>query len=253
MGKRLQAGKDFLEKGFYEKAIKEFTIQLSSEKEDMQSIYLRGIAYRKQGKLTESLKDFDKAIRLNPNQADLLSDRAITYHLMNRGEEAIKDLDKAVELDITNPYRYSCRAYVKEQLKDAQGAISDYNKAVELDPQDEVSFNNLGVLQEKLGKIQEAQKNFKTADEILKNKGQFTPNKETEKLDKQELKINHSADGKVSFESPKKQKEIAEKQTSIPKNEKVSLSTYFQTLKSIFSSKKELELFVDFVKSFFKK
>ena len=55
MSKRLQAGKDLLEKGQFEQAIKEFSIEISSNKDDIQAVYLRGIAYRKVGNLDASL------------------------------------------------------------------------------------------------------------------------------------------------------------------------------------------------------
>jgi Tfp pilus assembly protein PilF len=256
MSKRLQTGKELLEKGQYAQAVKELTIHISSQGDDIQAIYLRGIAYRKTGQLDASLKDFDKAIKLNPQNPDLFSDRAITYHLMNRGEEAIKDMNGAVTLDPDNPFRYSCRAYIRELLDDTSGAMEDYEKAIVLEPNDEVSFNNLGVLQEKLGKITDAQKSFKASDDILKSKGKYTENKETTHLQKDELKIKQSADGKVSFESPKKQQKVAEKQKEIEietVGRKVGLSTYLLTLKEVFSSKEELSSFFKFVKSLFTK
>lgn len=259
MSKRLQAGKDLLEKGQYEQAIKELTILISSDKEDIQAIYLRGIAHRKTGRFDASIKDFDKAISINPQNPDLFSDRAITYNLMQKGPEAIKDMNAAVTLDANNPYRYSCRAYIRELLDDTSGAMEDYQKAIDLDATDEVSLNNLGVLQEKLGKISEAKKSFQASDDILKKKGKYTENKETTNLQKDELKINQSADGKVSFESPKKQEKLAEKEKEEEEIEiktvgrKVGVSTYFQTLKEVFSSKEELNSFFKFVKSFFVK
>jgi tetratricopeptide (TPR) repeat protein len=256
MSKRLQEGKSLLEKGLFDQAIKELTIQISSEKEDIQAIYLRGIAHRKIGRLDASLKDFDKAIGINSQNPDLFSDRAITYNLMQRGQEAIKDMNAAVALDPDNPYRYSCRAYIRELLDDSAGAIEDYQKAITLDATDEVSLNNLGVLQEKLGKISEAKKSFQASDDILKKKGKYTENKATTNLKKDELKINQSADGKVSFESPEKQQKIADKEKEVEiktVGRKVGVSTYLQTLKEVFSSKEELSSFFKFVKSFFVK
>ena len=256
MSKRLQKGKDLLEKGQFELAIKELSIQISSEKENIQAIYLRGIAFRKLGKLDASLKDFDKAISINPQNPDLFSDRAIVYHLMNRGEDAMKDMDLSVSMDPENAFRYSCRAYMREILDDTKGAMDDYNKAILLDPDDEVSLNNLGLLQEKLGKMKEANKSFKSSDEILKQKGKYVENKTTKNLEKDELKIKRSADGGVSFESPKKQEDLSKKLPIDDENnkQKVGSSAYFQTLKEVFSSKDELISFFRFVKSlFFKK
>lgn len=254
MSKRLQAGKDLLEKGQFEQAIKELSIQISSEKEDIQAIYLRGIAYRKLGDLNASLKDFDRAISINPQQADLLCDRAIVYHFMQKGDAAIADMNRAVEMEPENPFRYSSRAYIREMLKDTKGAIADYNKAIELDPEDEISLNNLGLLQEKVGRMKEAQKSFKKSDSILKQKGRYVENKETLDLKKDELKINRTADGKISFESQKKEKAVKEEEVQVKTvGRKIGFSEYLKTLKKVFSSKEELGSFFEFVRTFFKK
>jgi len=255
MSKRLQAGKDLLEKGQFEQAIKELSIQLSSEKEDLQALYLRGIAYRKLGKLDASLKDFDKAVSINPKNPDLFSDRAIVYHLMNRGDEAMKDMNTSVAMDAENAFRYSCRAYMREMLEDTNGAMEDYEMAIQLDPSDEVSLNNLGLLQEKLGKMKEANSSFKASDDILREKGKYIENSSTKGVKKDELKIKRSADGTVSFESPKKQEKLAEKEEIEIKTvgRKVGVNAYLQTLKEVLSSKEELTSFFEFVKSFFAK
>ena len=250
MSKRLQTGKDLLEKGQFEQAIKELSIQISSEKDNLEAIYLRGIAFRKLGKLDASLKDFDKAVSINPKNPDLFSDRAIVYHLMNRGEEAMQDMNVSVAMDAENAFRYSCRAYMREMLKDTNGAMEDYNKAISLDPGDEVSLNNRGLLEEKLGRIKEANKSFSASDNILKKKGKYVENKITKNIQKDELKVKRSADGGVSFESPKKQKVIAEKEVAKQKelNKRVGLKSYLQTLKEVLSSKEELASFFKFVK-----
>ena len=255
MSKRLQAGKDLLEKGQFEQAIKEFSIQISSSPEEIQAIYLRGVAFRKLGKLDSSLKDFNKAILINPKNPDLFSDRAIVYHLMSKSEEAIADMNTSVLLDDENGFRYSCRAYMRDLLGDNNGAIEDYNKAILLDPRDEVSQNNLGLLQEKLGKMKEANQSFKASDDILKEKGKYVENSSTKGVQKDELKIKRSADGGVSFESPEKQKFVEEKRVleEKSKSKRVGFSTYLDTLKEVFSSKEELNAFFNFTKDFFTK
>ena len=255
MSKRLQAGKDLLEKGQFEQAIKELSIQISSTPEDIQAIFLRGVAFRKLGKLDASLKDFDKAIKINPLNPDLFSDRAIVYHLMDRGNDAMTDMNTSVSMDDKNAFRYSCRAYMRDILNDTDGAMEDYSMAIQLDPTDEISQNNLGLLQEKLGKMKEASQSFKAADEILKKKGKYIENSSTKGIQKDELKVKRSADGAVSFESPKKQKKIIEKQTEKTRaaNKRIGLNAYLNTLKKVFSSKEELNSFLKFIKDFFVK
>ena len=103
--------------------------------------------------------------------------------------------------------------------------------------------------------MKEANKSFKSSDEILKQKGKYVENKTTKNLEKDELKIKRSADGGVSFESPKKQEDVAKKEPVDDKNnrQKVGSSAYFQTFKEVFSSKDELISFFRFVKSLFVK
>lgn len=253
MSKRIQEGKQLLENGQFEKAIDTLTIQITSNPNDVQAIYLRGIASRRLNKLNDSLKDFNKAISLSAFHAELYSDRGITYHMMQDGEAALRDFDKAVELEPENPYRYSSRAYIKDHHKDSKGAIADYEKAIELDPEDEISRNNLGLILERMGKIKEAKKNFMISDKLLKKKGKYVENDEFKDIVKEELEIKKSADGKVSFKSAEKKKALQEKEEKESKETKLTVSGYFGVLKSIFTSKDEFNSFLDFIKSLFSK
>ncbi len=45
--------------------------------------------------------DLDRAIELDPDQADAIVDRGVTYLAMGRYEDALADFDRAIELDPT--------------------------------------------------------------------------------------------------------------------------------------------------------
>ncbi len=253
MSKRIQEGKKLLENGQFEKAIDTLTIQITSNPNDVQAIYLRGIASRRLNKYDDSLKDFNKAISLSGSHAELYSDRGILFHIMGDGESALKDFDKAVELEPQNPYRYSSRAYIKDHHKDSKGAIADYEKAIELDPEDEISRNNLGLILERMGRIKEAKKNFMISDKLLKKKGKYVENEEFKDIVKEELEIKKSADGKVSFKSNEKKKALEQKKKKEAEESKLTVSSYFNVLKTIFTSKEEFKSFIDFIKSLLSK
>jgi len=98
-------------------------------------------AYRKRGETYEwddpskALKDFSKAIILNPNSAINYYKRAQTYHLfLRKYQQAIKDYTKAIELKPDFAVAFSSRAEVFSLLHDNQQAIKDYTKAIELTP-----------------------------------------------------------------------------------------------------------------------
>ena len=251
MSKRILEGKKLLENGQFEKAIDTLTIQITSNPNDVQAIYLRAVAGRKLNNFSQSLKDFNKAIELNSDHAELFSDRGILFHMMEDSEKALADMDKAVMLELNNPFRYSSRAYIKDYYKDTKGAIADYEKAIELDPDDEISRNNLGLILERMGRMKEAKRNFMISDKLLKRKGKYVENEEFKDIIKDELEIKKSADGKVSFKSQSKLKKEQDIKSDQKDQSKLTVAGYWNTLKTIFTSKGEFHEFLSFVKSLF--
>lgn len=126
-----------------------------------------------QNKLEDSLKEFNLAIQMNPESAEIYNQRAVVYIHLNKQHLSISDFNKAVELDPEYAYRYASRAYARDFFGDIDGAIEDYQKAVELEPNDAVANNNLGILLEKKGYQDKAQNHYKKADQIARIEEQF--------------------------------------------------------------------------------
>lgn len=126
-----------------------------------------------ENKLTESLNEFNLALKLNPNSAEIYNQRAVVYIHLKKQHLSLSDFNKAIELDPDYAYRYASRAYARDFFGDINGAIEDYYKAVELDPTDAVANNNLGILLEKKGYQEKAQNHYKKADQIAKIEKQF--------------------------------------------------------------------------------
>lgn len=187
-------------------------------------------AKMKAGRFEDALKDFDKAIEIEPSNAHYISERAVCKHLMGKSSLALFDLDYALKLEPENPYRYSSRAFIKDCIGDTEGAIQDYLKAIELDPEDSIAYNNLGLLEEKLGRIESAKKRFQKADELEKKKPHeaFTP-----------LPLNFPNSEQESLKSYN---------TSINKKQ-----SYFSVIISVFTTKQGLLEFISFIKKGFKK
>ncbi len=61
---------------------------------------------------------------------------------MGRNEEAIKDYDKAIELNPQYAKAYNNRGKAKAKLGRNEEAIKDYDKAIELNPQLAEAYNN---------------------------------------------------------------------------------------------------------------
>lgn len=86
-----------------------------------------------EGKFQEALKDFNKAIELDPNNAEAYLKRtSVKSGLMFDDTDILKDCNKALELEPNNPKALVNRGIIKVNLKKEEEAIDDFNKALEL-------------------------------------------------------------------------------------------------------------------------
>jgi tetratricopeptide (TPR) repeat protein len=92
----------------------------------------------------EAIKDYNKAIELDPKYAISYNYRGNAKVLLGDYDEAIKDYTKLIKLNPKYVEAYNNRGRAKIFLKDYHGAIQDYNKAIELDPKYAISYNNRG-------------------------------------------------------------------------------------------------------------
>jgi tetratricopeptide (TPR) repeat protein len=88
--------------------------------------------------LTEKLKDQPQAL------AAALTDRGATYWYINRWDLAVKDLDRAIALDPNNARAFRERSNGYRSIGRLDRALADANKAVQLDPNDPKAFDNRG-------------------------------------------------------------------------------------------------------------
>ena len=88
----------------------------------------------------QSLNDLDKAIRLNNNYAEAFSNRGFVYIGTKLFGQAVKDFNRAIQLEPGNAHNYIYRAQCNVQT-DKNLALTDLNKAVELAPNEAFSYS----------------------------------------------------------------------------------------------------------------
>ncbi|MFT6717341.1 MAG: Flp pilus assembly protein TadD [Saprospiraceae bacterium] len=163
---KVNQAKQAIKEGNFEKAISLLSEVIIHKSEHFENFALRAVAYRKNKNFELAIVDFNKAIELEPSNADLRTEKGVCLFHQKETKLALLEMDIAVKLEPGNPYRYSSRAFIKDALKDVDGAIADYKKAIELDPEDAIAENNLGMLEEKKGNIEKAKKHFKQSDDL---------------------------------------------------------------------------------------
>jgi Flp pilus assembly protein TadD len=92
----------------------------------------KGIALEDLGKYDEAIQAFDKALELDPQNAEAWSEKGYALGELGKYDEAIQALDKAIELDPQNAEAWSEKGVVLELLNKTTGADAAYASANEL-------------------------------------------------------------------------------------------------------------------------
>ena len=144
----------------YEFALKDYIKVKESQKEpECWILYDIGICYKKLGLYLQAIDAFDQANAVE-EMASVYDAKADTERLNGDYEASIRDFTKAIELDPMDGWAYYRRGWVKERIGDKAGALEDYNAGIEIEPDYLYTYLNRGKLYMDMGKIERANKDF---------------------------------------------------------------------------------------------
>jgi tetratricopeptide (TPR) repeat protein len=104
-------------------------------KDRIATLVNRGTIESASGDIGASLADYDAALTINPNTADIYINRGSALLRAARYEEARNDFDKALALGPTNAYvAYFDRGMAQEKSGNITAAYADYKQAAALAP-----------------------------------------------------------------------------------------------------------------------
>jgi Tfp pilus assembly protein PilF len=103
--------------------------------------YNRGIALFNESKYDEAIKEYTKAIVIDPGYTDAYIHRGSVYVIKTQYDLAIDDCSKAITLDPKNAYAYCTRGIAYKSRAQNDLAIADFKKVVELSTDPEVVRN----------------------------------------------------------------------------------------------------------------
>jgi tetratricopeptide (TPR) repeat protein len=131
----------------------------------------RGYAYFALGEYEKAIKDYDTAIKLDPNIREYYKERGYVYYAMGEYEKAVIDYNTAIKLAPKDDYTYDDRAFIRLFMGDAKGALDDAEKgykyhnnrmtlevlsavlkcieAIKLNPKDAAAYNRRALIYEK--------------------------------------------------------------------------------------------------------
>ena len=123
---------------------------------------IRGDAY-KRGAYDRAIKDYTKAIKLDPKDAAAYNNRGFAYNEEGAYDRAIKDFTKAIDLDPKDAAAYNNRGFAYNEEGAYDRAIKDSTKAIDLDPKDAAAYNNRGFARYSRGLAYEKEKDYAKA------------------------------------------------------------------------------------------
>ena len=124
-------------------------------------------------KYKEAIKDFTKAIELNPKNDKYFYKRGECQESLKKDKMAIKDFSKAIELNPKNDKYFYKRGVFQESLEKDKKAIKDFSRAIELNPKCIKYFYKRGEFLLSLKKYEEAIEDFSVVIEYIGCKGNF--------------------------------------------------------------------------------
>ncbi|MCX7704306.1 MAG: protein kinase, partial [Planctomycetota bacterium] len=152
--------------GDYDGAIEDYNKALELDPENADAYGNRGFARSATGDYDGAIKDFNKAIELSPTDALAYAGRGFAKAARGDYEGAIRDCDKAIEFDSKLVAAYVCRGDVKRHKKDYKGAIEDYSIAIELNPKDARLWGKRGDARYAKREYESALKDYNKAIEL---------------------------------------------------------------------------------------
>lgn len=134
-----QTAQDFYNKGVkksnsqdFAGSIKDYNKAIKLDSKYTDAYYNRGTSRMYMKDYKGALADFDKAIELRPDFLNAYKNRGVVKLKLNDMKGAIKDLDVVLKIDPNNVSSYFMRGQIKLQSGDTEGGCGDLSKANEL-------------------------------------------------------------------------------------------------------------------------
>jgi tetratricopeptide (TPR) repeat protein len=127
-------------------AIGNFDRAIRLNPDDAQSYDMRGNVWDELGMVERALADYHEAIRIDPNSPAVFHDRAILWQRKGALDKALVDLDRAIRFSFTDANLYCDRGLIWYQKGRHGRAIADFERAVKLDPNFAAAYISRGLI-----------------------------------------------------------------------------------------------------------
>ena len=151
-----ERGLQKIEEGDESGALLDFDRAIALDPDDANAYYKRANVHFDMGNYEMALADYSKSIELNPNYSDAYFNRGLAYADMGNLQAAIADFSNVLQLNPNDPDAYYHRGLASHDVEDFQSSIQDYTQAILLDAENPYPYISRGLAHSSLGDKQKA-------------------------------------------------------------------------------------------------
>lgn len=138
-----------------------------------------------------SLKDFNEAIRLNPNLADAYYNRGLIYLDLGKYDEGLADFDEAIRLKPEFSKSYHGKGIIYLEIGQLEKALDNLTISIEMLPTYGRSYYYRSFVYNKLGNNKKALEDMKQASKLSLEQGELSLAHNAQILEKQLSDLIH--------------------------------------------------------------
>lgn len=153
---QLEKGLVLASRGSNEEAVFEFNRYIKMKPNDPMAYVVRGDSYDDMGQFEKAIEDYSKSIELEPMLAEAYDKRGTAYAQLGDFEKAIRAFNKAIGLYPENAMYYFNMSVAYNRLGDTDETIANCTKAIELDENFAKAFYNRGLAYSEKGEYDKA-------------------------------------------------------------------------------------------------
>ena len=161
--KAYRLGIQWSDKGDWEKAIKEYDKALELDPEMDEGFHARGTARLHLQEWDKAIKDFDEAIRLNPKREVTFANRGVARYMKGELDKSRADYDEAIRIRPTYSPAFLNRGLIWADRGELDKAIKDYTEAIRINPNYVDAFVARGNARLERGEYEKAQEDYDEA------------------------------------------------------------------------------------------
>jgi len=123
----VERGRIYLDQGNVEKSIDNFNKAIAFQGDNFDAFFYRGLAYYRTDKFDEAIKDYERAIQLNPKNPSTYANMGICYRAKKEHgyEKSIQYLTEAIKLNSKYEFAYFQRSVTYTEMGKYDLAIND--------------------------------------------------------------------------------------------------------------------------------